>query len=100
MATWPAFNAVYGTVTVRGIGRALGVSHSTVLAYLRRALAAGLGWPLPEGMTVAKLTALLYGQPEGPRTTPPLPDWPEVAHKMHKKESSSEPSDLEKPPDP
>ncbi len=64
-------------LSVRGIGRALGLSHSTVLAYLRRAKAAGLRWPLPEGMTETKLKALLYGQSEGSRTMRPLLDWSE-----------------------
>ncbi len=61
-------------LSVRGIGRALGISHSTVLGYLRRAKAAGVRWPLPEGMTEAKLKALLYGPPESARETRPLPD--------------------------
>ncbi len=72
-------------LSVRGIGRALGISHSTVLGYLRRAKAAGVHWPLPEGMPEAKLKALLYGPPEVAKETRPLPDWSEVERKMQVK---------------
>ena len=33
----------------RSIGISLGVSKGAVGSYLQRAVAAGLGWPLPEG---------------------------------------------------
>ena len=45
----------------REIARRLGLAPSTVRATLRRFESAGLGWPLPDGMTDAELEAALYG---------------------------------------
>ena len=39
----------------REIARSCGIGHSTVFEYLQRAAAAGIGWPLPEGLTEAAL---------------------------------------------
>jgi len=44
----------------RQIARSLQIGVATVSAYLRRAEAAGLGWPLPEGMTAAMVEARLF----------------------------------------
>ncbi|NLG69038.1 MAG: IS21 family transposase [Firmicutes bacterium] len=46
---------------VRAIARSCGLSHSTVSEALRRAEAAGLSWPLPEGMDDTALEQALYG---------------------------------------
>ncbi len=40
-----------GGMGVRAIVRCLGLSHSTVIDYLRRAHVAALTWPLPEDIT-------------------------------------------------
>jgi len=45
---------------VRQIARSLGLAHSTVGEYLRRAKAAGLSWPLPEGMDETAVETLLF----------------------------------------
>ncbi len=42
------------------IARSCGIAHSTVLEYLRRAAAAGLSWPLPEGLGDAELEIRLF----------------------------------------
>jgi IS30 family transposase len=44
-------------VSAREIGRRLGVARSTIQDNLKRAAAAGLSWPLAEGVTE-------IGQPE------------------------------------
>ena len=48
----------------REIAASLGVANSTVSDYVGRARAAGLSWPLPEGLDDAALEAALF---------PPLP---------------------------
>lgn len=57
----------------RGIARSLGVHPKTVQTLLGRADQAGLGWPLPEGLSDPALEALLYPPPplsEAPRPEP------------------------------
>lgn len=69
----------------RDIALSIGAGKSTVYEYIARADAAGIGWPLPEGMDEAELEALLFPEPPaeagGGR---PVPDWLKV-HKELKK---------------
>ena len=52
---------------------------STVGDYLQRAAAAGLGWPLPEGLGEAELLQRLLATPPPARVADPaLPDWPAI----------------------
>lgn len=44
----------------RPIARCLNISRTTVSDYLRRALSAGLSWPLPDSMSDSQLHALLF----------------------------------------
>lgn len=44
----------------RGIAQVLGIGYGTVADYLKRAAAAGLGWPLPEEMGERELGRLLF----------------------------------------
>ncbi len=69
----------------RDVARSLGISHSTVIEYLRRAREAGLSWPLPEEMDEARLEALLF--PPSPPTSVPraLPDWSYVRQELPRK---------------
>lgn len=63
----------------RDIARSISVGRSTVGDYLLRAKAAGLGWPLPEGMDDGALERRLFPSASG--TNPhdrPSPVWPEV----------------------
>jgi predicted transcriptional regulator len=68
-------------VSAREIGRTLGVARSTVQDYVRRTAAAGLDWPLPDGMTDDILEQRLYtriGVKPGlrRRPNPTGPRWP------------------------
>ncbi len=61
--------------SIREVARSCALARSTVGEYERRAVAAGLGWPLPE-VDDAGLEALLF--PPAPIIAPdqrPLPDW-------------------------
>jgi len=61
-------------LTNRQIARSCNVSRPTVGHYLAKASAAGLGWPLPEGLDEDQLEKLLFPPPG--RETPA----PEVGH--------------------
>jgi hypothetical protein len=70
----------------RAIGRSCQISHSTVSEYLKRAEAAGLKWPLPEGLDEDSLYRLLF--PEmvaGRQAIQVLPDWEEVHRELKKR---------------
>jgi transposase len=61
----------------RAIARSTRLARSTVGDYASRAAAAGLSWPLPEGLTETALEALLFvrgGSAAGARRKPE-PDW-------------------------
>jgi transposase len=60
----------------RQIGRSLSISHNSVSGYLRRARAAGIGWPLPKDLSDQALETLLFPPP--PKAKPnarPVPNW-------------------------
>ena len=62
----------------RQIARSCGMGLGTVHQYLERAVAAGIGWPLPEGWSEEELEAKLFGnQPVPSRAVRqrPQPDW-------------------------
>ena len=62
----------------RQIARSCGIGLGTVHEYLERAAAAGIGWPLPEGLGEEELEAKLFGnQPVPVRAVQqrPQPDW-------------------------
>ena len=63
----------------RQVGASLGIPFTTVSDHLRRAEAAGLGWPLPDEMDDAALEAALFRKdPVPPQEMRPVPDWHEV----------------------
>lgn len=70
----------------RAIARACKISNSTVGEYLRRAQAAGLRWPLPEGLSEEELFQKLFPS-SGLENTPerPLPNWETVREELKKK---------------
>jgi len=51
--------------SIRQIAASVGAGHSTVGEYLRRADAAGLAWPLPEGVGAEELDTRLFPPPVG-----------------------------------
>ncbi|MDQ6960253.1 MAG: hypothetical protein Q9M27_04420 [Mariprofundaceae bacterium] len=70
-------------VSERRIAKTCHISRSTVLEYVGRAKAAGLGWPMPEGMDDARLDALLF--PPASKLAAvhrSLPDWSQVHQDM------------------
>ena len=72
----------------RQIGASLAISHSTVANYLHRAEEAGIGWPLPEGLSESQLEQQLFAEPkrlcgnDSPRV---MPDWSEIHQQMKRK---------------
>ncbi len=69
----------------RQVGAATRLPYTTVADYLGRARAAGLSWPLPDGMDDGALEARLFASaalPPGPSR--PLPDWVEVHRELRR----------------
>ena len=64
---------------------ALGVPRTTVRRCLTRAAAAGIGWPLPEGLTEVELEARLYPKDPDPQRARPLPNWSYVHRELRRK---------------
>jgi transposase len=76
-----------GDVAVREIARRTGVAPSTVRETVKRLGAAGLSWPLPEGVSDVELGALLYanaGKKPGHRRCPE-PDWAGMHRELKRK---------------
>ena len=70
----------------RQIARSGSVGRTTVAEYVSRAAAAGLSWPLPEGMDEARLERLLFPPP--PVMIPrewAVPDWSEIHLELKRK---------------
>ena len=68
------------------IGRALGISASTVWEALMRAQAAGITWPLAEEMSEGELERRLYPSVNAVvRQNANIPDWQKVQTELHKK---------------
>jgi len=73
-------------LSVREIARSCGMPTSTVGDYLKRAEAAGIGWPLPEGQGEKELLQLLIVQPvAGTAGCQALPDWPAIHKELGRK---------------
>lgn len=71
----------------RAIGRSCQISHSTVGEYLKRAEAAGLSWPLPEGLDEERLYALLFPEKEqaAERAARSMPDLKQIHQELKKR---------------
>src|ERR1035437_9091787 len=69
----------------RQISRCCGMGLGTGHEYLERATAAGIGWPLPEGMSEEELEAKLFGN-QLVRTKAvrqrPQPDWKAIHEQL------------------
>lgn len=73
-------------VTDEAIAQSVGCSRSTVSECLRRARAAGIGWPLPESTDDGALEARLYPRTVPPKATAaPEPDFAEIARELARK---------------
>jgi transposase len=70
----------------RAIAQSCSVSPSTVSEYITHAKAAGLSWPLPEGLSDEMLDELLFPQ-RGPASgrNIPQPDWAEAHKELRRK---------------
>ena len=67
----------------RQTARSCGISRPAADEYLRRAEAAGLGWPLPAEMDDGALERLLFPPPPAlPDTVRGVPDWSEVHREL------------------
>jgi len=63
-------------LTNRQVAASLGLSKGAVNMYLRRARTAGLGWPLPDGLSDTALERLLFPGPiTDPEVQRPMPNW-------------------------
>jgi transposase len=79
-------------LSVREIAGSCGLPASTVGDYLQRAQAAGLSWPLPEGLNDDELVARLMKPAAPTAATPPaetsakpLPDWSALHEQLRRK---------------
>jgi transposase len=72
----------------RAIARSCRLSCSTVSEDVTHAKAAGLSWPLPEGMTVKRLEAQLYPEGGPSNRKVPQPDW-KYTHKELKRKGAT-----------
>jgi transposase len=73
-------------LTNRAIARSCSIGRATVGEYLRRATAAGLSWPLPEGLDEAELERKLFPSlPFMPLALRPLPHWSEIHQELRRK---------------
>ena len=75
-------------LSVREIAGSCGLPPSTVGDYLLRAQAAGLTWPLPEGLDEPELMEQLMKPEASPPKAPPgkpLPDWAVIHEQLRRK---------------
>ena len=78
----------HNQLSVREIAGSCGLPPSTVGGYLQRAEAAGLTWPLPEGLSDGELAERLLQPAESTGAgapAKPLPDWPAVHEQLRRK---------------
>ena len=67
----------------RAIAQACSVGLGTVSSFLTRATAAGLTWPLPEGLDDAALEARLFARPaDAARLDRTVPEWPHLHQEL------------------
>ncbi|HEY5658083.1 MAG TPA: IS21 family transposase [Myxococcota bacterium] len=72
-------------MSIRAIARCIGASPSTVGDYVRRARVAGVGWPLPEGLSERALEARLFPPAKPAHVERPLPQWAVVHRELRRK---------------
>lgn len=72
-------------LSYRDIARSLNISKTTVYDYLARGKAAGIGWPLPEGISEDDLYNKLFLPIKDGTVERPLPDWEVVYQELRRK---------------
>jgi transposase len=72
-------------LSYRAIAVSCRLGPTTVRDYLVRAEAAGLGWPLPEGMDEAALEQRLFPPPAPATQRRAIPDWAELHQELRRK---------------
>ncbi len=72
-------------MAARDVGASVHVSPSTVLEYERRAVEAGLSWPLPGEASDDELERRLYPAPVPARVARPWPEWADVHRELRRK---------------
>jgi len=73
-------------LSARQIASSVGIARSTVSDLQRRAVAAGVSWPLPEEVDEEALTHRLYPSPPAREAASvPLPDWAVVHRELSRK---------------
>lgn len=65
-------------LSLRQVAASVGLPVTTVADHLKRAKAAGLGWPLPEGLDDAALEARLFAPRDDPGASRPTPEWEKI----------------------
>lgn len=68
----------------REIAAGCGIAQSTVIEYLRRAEKAGIGWPLPEGVSESELEERLFPAPAAASAARPAPDCQSIYDELRK----------------
>jgi len=69
----------------RAIAQACARGLGTVTTYLQRARAAGVTWPIPDGLDDAALEARLFARPAVPSARDrPVPEWAPLHHELKK----------------
>lgn len=70
----------------RQIAKSLSLGRATISDYFARASAAGLGWPLPNGVSDSELERLLFPRPpKNAIRQSSTPDWPHVHQELRRK---------------
>jgi transposase len=65
-------------LSLRQVSASLGIPFTTVSDHVRRAKAAGLGWPLPDDLDDDALEARLFAPAGGAPGPRPMPDWQKI----------------------
>lgn len=72
-------------ISGRKIVRSCNIARSTVADYIMRAKAAGIGWPLPDGMDDTALDAKLFVSQETKPSDKAIPHMEEIHKELRKK---------------
>ncbi len=74
-----------GELSKRQIAQSLNIGRTAVRDYVDRASRAGLGWPLPEGLSDEDLERLLFPPPRAVSAAGrPAPEWPVLHRELRK----------------